>query len=142
MPIVIAEKKCALYFGFVEGHGHGLCVDRQHRRSPSEIDGFPWGYDLLDAGLLNNRQVPDRTDGRVHWVAGGTPLWVGFFWWDRSGDRRSNSNSGFYVQGFSHHELQAALDYACGQWSDVVKRQLHPLVLQVEIGAHLAVKTP
>lgn len=71
----------------------------------------------------------DAPDGHVHWVAGGTPLWLGFFWWDRSGDKRGASNSGFYVQGFSHHELQAALDYACEQWPGVVKRQVYPLTL-------------
>lgn len=135
--IEVAETKRALYFGFVEGYGHGLCLNTRHRVDPSEVPGFPWGYDLLDTGLLKNRKVPDLPDGTVHWTGGGRPLWLAFFWWDRSGDKRAACNSGFYVQGFAHTDLQAALDYACSEWPHVVTRQLFPLVLQREIGAHV-----
>lgn len=138
MPI--AETKLALYFGYVEGYGHFLCGGTRKTIDTSEFPTLPWSIDLMDSGLLRNRKVPDDPDGRVHWCAGGTPLWLAFVWWDRSGDRRGASNSGFYVQGFSHHELQAALDYARAQWPDVVKRQAYPLSLQVEIGAHRAGK--
>jgi len=82
--------------------------------------------------------VPDDPDGRVHWACGGKPLWFAFFWWDRSGDRRGNSNSGFYVLGFEPDELnfesaneaaRLAFAFACEQWPDVVQRQNFPLVL-------------
>lgn len=132
--IVVAKEKVALYFGYGSG-GHFLRRGDSFRTlSPEEdIPGFPWTGALLDSRLLSNRGVPDVPDGRVHWVVGGTPLWLGFVWWDRSGDKRGASNSGFYVQGFHHTELQAALDFACSQWPDVVARQHHPLVLVDEI---------
>lgn len=128
--IVIADTKRALYFGYGSG-GHFLRGAGFGRTLAPETDvpGFPWSGALLDTGLLKNRDVPDCPDGRVHWVCGGTPLWLAFFWWDRSGDRRGASNSGFYVQGFHHAERQAALDFACSEWPDVVARQPHPLVL-------------
>lgn len=131
-----AATKQSLYFGFIEGYGHGLRT-KQRRVDPSDVPSFPWGYDLLDAGLLKNRKVPDNPNGVVHWV-GGKPSWIGFFWWDRSGDKRGASNSALYVQGFSHLDLAAAFAYACEQWPDVVQRQLFPLQLQHAIGAHIS----
>lgn len=136
MTTVVYETKRALYFGFGRG-GHFLWVQPDRSIDPSAVPGFPWGYDLLDTQLLKNRKVQDEPTGTVHWVHGGLPLWIGFFWWDRSGDKRPASNSGFYVQGFSHLELQPALDFACKQWPHVIARQLYPLRLQHEIGAHL-----
>lgn len=126
--LVVAATKRALYFGFGSG-GHFLRVNDWRTVDPGEIPGFPWDVTLLDTGLLKNRKVPDMPDGRVHWTGGGVPLWLAFFWWDRSGDKRGASNSGFYVQGFSPREAQAALDFACEQWPDVAKRQELPLVL-------------
>ncbi len=121
----------------MESYGHGLCSSPRRTVDPSEVSGFHWGYELLDSGLLKNRKVPDMPNGVVHWVAGGSPLWIGFFWWDRSGDKRGASNSGFYVQGFAHTDLQAALDYACAEWPHVMARQAFPLVLQQDIGSHI-----
>lgn len=66
----------------------------------------------------------------MFWTCGGKPLWLAFFWWDRSIDKRGASNSGFYVRGFEHTDRQAALDYAGTVFPDVVSRQKHPLVLQ------------
>lgn len=130
MTYSVADTKRALYFGCYDRLGHflrdtgGILYDPQR-----DVRGFPWDEGLLDAGLLRNREVPDDPDGRVHWTAGGNPLWLTFFWWDRSGDSRGASNSGFYVHGFSHHEIHEAFEYACAQWPRVVKRQLFPLVI-------------
>jgi hypothetical protein len=130
MSIVVADMKRALYFGYGSG---GHCLRGRDLSSstiqPESVPGFPWDYCLLDTGLLKNRRVPDDPDGQVHWTCGGTPLWLAFFWWDRSGDARPASNSGFCVQGFHHAERQAAMEFACSQWPDVVARQQHPLVL-------------
>lgn len=93
--------------------------------------GFPWGEALLDGGLLNNGHHKDVYDGRVFWTCGGDPLWLAFFWWDNSGDKRGNSNSGFYVKGFGYTELQSAFDYASSIFPDVVARQKYPLVIQL-----------
>jgi len=129
--IVVAEQKRALYFGVLRTTGHYLWLDEHSSTlSPeSKVPGFPWEMWLLDGTLLKNREVPDIEDGRVHWTAGGTPLWIAFFWWDNSVDARPRSNSGFYVQGFSHHDRAAAFAYACEQWPSVVARQRFPLVL-------------
>lgn len=132
--------KRALYFGYAEGGGHFLHIEngRRLRTDTDDVADFPWSIGHLDSGLLENRRVPDRPDGRVHWTCGGDPLWFAFFWWDRSGDKRGAANSGFYVEGFAPSPLtrestlvaaRAALAFACEQWPRVVERQLHPLVL-------------
>lgn len=129
--IVIAPEKRAFYFG---------CWDRAGRylhdingRTVWESDfpaGFPWNIGHLDTGLLKNGKHEDVPDGRVWWTCGGTPLWLAFFWWDRSVDRRGACNSGFYVQGFNYTEPQAALDYAGTVFPAVISRQRHALKLQ------------
>lgn len=127
--IEVSKTMLALYFGYGSG-GHFLRGGQRNTIDPQkDVPGFPWSIDLLDTGLLQNRKVPDDPDGRVHWTGGGRSFWFAFFWWDRSGDKRGASNSGFYVQGFRHTESRAAFAYACQQWPDVVARQLHPLVL-------------
>ena len=125
-----AERK-ALYFGYGDG-GHFLrdtALRAQYwvRRDHPDL---PWTEDFMDTGLLKNGKVPDRPDGRVHWTCGGrAALWYAFVWWDRSGDERPASNSGFYVRGFGHHEAAAAFAYACEQFPSIIARQLHPLRL-------------
>jgi hypothetical protein len=111
----MTPDKLALYFGYGRG-GHFLRGPLRDTLDPQqEYPGFPWSIGSLDCGLLKNGKVPDAPDGRVHWTCGGKPvLWHAFFWWDRSGDKRGASNSGFYVRGF---------------WPKVVERQRFPLVL-------------
>jgi hypothetical protein len=123
--------KQALYFGFIESHGHGLVgTDGWRTLQPDRVPAFPWRGWLIDTGLLKNGKVPDQPDGRVFWTCGGDPLWQAFVWWDRSGDSRGASNSGFYVQGFSHLEREAAFAFACAAFPQIVARQRRPLVLQ------------
>src|SRR5512143_3294197 len=97
--------KRALYFGCADSCGHYLHGFDHFRRSldpQRDCPGFPWTIEHLDTGLLKNGKIPDSPDGRVHWTCGGRPsLWHAFFWWDRSGDKRGASNSGFYVEGFT-----------------------------------------
>ena len=122
--------KRALYFGYGSG-GHFLRgLERATLDPQKDCPGFPWSIAHLDTRLLRNRQVPDDPDGRVHWTCGGKDsLWHAFFWWDRSGDSRPGSNSGFYVEGFTLAERAKAFAFACAAWPEVVKRQLFPLVL-------------
>lgn len=124
----------ALYFGFGYGGGHHLS---QPDTGGVPWSALPWKTGMIDAGLLSERGVPDRPDGRVHWTFAtkDAACWHGFFWWDRSGDSRPNSNSGFYVRGFSL--ARDAFDFACAAWPKVVARQLHPLVLVDEHGKPL-----
>jgi len=120
----------ALYFGYGQG-GHFLRGLRHDSLYPQRDEpGFPWTMGQLDTGLLKNKRVSDDPDGRVHWTCGGTPLWFAFFWWDRSGDSRPGSNSGFYVRDFNLEDRQAAFEFACSEWPDVVARQKFPLVVQ------------
>ncbi len=126
------EKK-ALYFGCGKQLGHFL-HDKNGRTVYNRPEGFPsiWFNDLMDSGLLKNGKRPDVYDGKVFWTGGGRPhFWFAFFWWDRSGDKRSNSNSGFYVRGFEYTEPEAAFAYACETFPQIVERQHHALELQV-----------
>lgn len=73
----------------------------------------------------------EAEDGTVYNTCGGkTTLWIAFYWWDRSVDKRYGSNSGFYVTGFDWVDKQAAFEYACSMWPEVVSRQKVPLVLK------------
>jgi hypothetical protein len=126
--------RLALYFGYGSG-GHFLRshVGRESTLSPErDHPGFPWRVELLDTGLLKNGKVPDSPDGRVFWTGGGRPeFWFAFYWWDRSGDKRAGSNSGFYVRGFEPKREQApeAFAFACAEWPEIVARQKFPLRL-------------
>jgi hypothetical protein len=134
-------SKRAFYFGY-GNDGHFLRDESGWRSTltPGKFDPtFPWAIGLLDTGLLKNRKVPDDPDGRVHWTCGGRDaFWFAFFWWDRSGDTRSGSNSGFYVrwpapdpvtrEGTERLAVEA-FAFACDQYPAVVARQHQPLVL-------------
>jgi hypothetical protein len=130
------EGKLALYFGCWDRPGHYL-----HRPGGAtvwatrDVPGLSWSETLMDGGLLKNGQRPDICDGKVFSTCGGLAFWWAFFWWDRSGDRRQASNSGFYVRGFGHDERAEAFAYACEQFPHVVSRQQHPLTLQASPAA-------
>jgi len=124
----------AIYFGCtMRGHFAHLPQSREILYcTQTQIPGFPWTNKDLDGGLLENGKIPDEPNGNVYWTCGGRPdLWFAFYWWDRSGDKRGASNSGFYVRGFQLGEEQKAFEYACEQWPDIVSRQIHPLHLMV-----------
>lgn len=125
------QGKLALFFG-ADPMGHYLHHPNGKTiwRASSEMPGFPWSDALMDTGLLKNGEHRDTCDGRVFWTCGGTAFWYAFFWWDRSGDKRSGSNSGFYVRGFGWPETTAAFEYACAAFPRIVSRQQNPLVLQ------------
>ncbi len=124
----------AYYFGYREHSGHFLRDTKDkyvldaHRLIPAELH-FPDAWDrLMDTGLLKNGKVPDRPDGRVRWTCSANK-WFAFIWWDRSGDKRPGSNSGFYVHGFELDQVKEAFAFACAAYPDVVARQLIPLTL-------------
>ncbi len=126
------DNRLALYFGYGDG-GHFLRGGPRSTIDPQEtIPGFPWTIGHLDTGLLKNGRVKDWPTGQVHWTCGGKlDLWHAFYWWDRSGDGRPGSNSGFYVRGFPHvQDRDAAFTYACSKWPEVVTRQKYPLVVE------------
>lgn len=126
----------ALYFGAwsSEQLGHYLHRPNGITVSTRDLPGFPWNEGLMDTGLLKNGEHKDIVDGKVFWTCGGRDincLWHAFFWWDRSGDRRGNSNSGFYTYGFPGRGGEVdAFAFACGVFAGVVKRQRMPLELQ------------
>lgn len=128
--IVVAETKRALYFGCRGANEPGHYLQEGERTIWDPPPDLPWHLGLLDGGLLKNGKRRDVPDGRVWWTCGGTPLWLVFIWWDRSGDKRTASNSAFCVQGFDHTQPQAALDYAMSVYPKVIARQRFPLVLQ------------
>lgn len=122
----------ALYFGCWDQPGHYLHMPRGSWVGSTERRALllPWTDSLMDGGLLKNGKRSDITDGRVFWTCGGVAFWYAFYWWDRSGDKRGASNSGFYVRGYGWPEPQLAFDYACSQFPHIVRRQRFPLVLQ------------
>jgi len=127
-----ALGKAALFFGCWDRPGHYLHDRRGHSLYRREIPvdfPAPW-LRLLDSGLLKNGGNPDIPDGRVYWTCGGLTFWYAFVWWDRSGDRRGASNSGFYVRGFGWPDASAAFDFARAEFPMITARQQHPLVLQ------------
>lgn len=128
--ILPSADKLALYFGCREEAGHYFQSATETLWETSRVPGFPWTLCHMDGGLLKNGKHPDVYDGKVFWTCGGHPLWLAFFWWDNSVDRRGASNSGFYVRGFDVAGRQAALDYACTVFPKVVARQRQPLILQ------------
>lgn len=125
------QGKLALFFG-ADPIGHYLHHPNGKKlwNAQRDVPGFPWSEGLLDSGLLKNGSRSDVYDGKVFWTCGGRALWYAFFWWDRSGDSRGASNSGFYVRGFGWPETTAAFEYACAQFPRIVARQEYPLVLQ------------
>lgn len=128
------KDKRSFYFGygdgghFLRGHTGMKTLDPQR-----DVPGFPWTIDLLDGGLLRNGKQQDHPDGQVHWTVGrdsdGETIWHAFYWWDRSGDARGASNSGFYVRGFAMDDKEAAFLFACVSWPDIIARQKHALTL-------------
>lgn len=130
----------AFYFGCWNRPGHYF-HDAAGRTVWTKPEGIPWQDHHMDATLLRNGNVPDAPDGRVFWTCGGAAdVWFAFFWWDRSGDRRGASNSGFYVRGVGdratiNRELawewvQEAFKCACEAFPKIVQRQRFPLALQ------------
>jgi hypothetical protein len=125
------QGKLALYFGCWDQPGHFLRQPNGRTLwDKTATLQIPWNDGLMDGGLLKNGKRADVPDGRVWWTCGGLTFWYAFYWWDRSGDKRGASNSGFYVRGFGWPEVQEAFDYACSVFPNVVSRQKYPLVLQ------------
>lgn len=134
------QKKRALYFGCRNKNEPGHYLQEGYKTMYDPPAEIAFWSNVMDGTLLQNGRHPDVIDGRVWWTCGGQPdLWYAFFWWDRSGDSRSNSNSGFYVGGFAPEVLtpetatanaELAFRYACEAYPYVVSRQRFPLVLQ------------
>ena len=135
--------KLALYFGCLGkgSGGHRLSLpDNGFFRRERDFPTLPWSDGMMDTGLLQNGKHEDKIDGRVFWTCGGRQeFWYAFYWWDRSGDSRANSNSGFYVKGFgpavltpetARENAALAFAYACSVWPKIVERQRVPLRLQ------------
>lgn len=131
--------KLALYFGCAKSAGHYLYDATLREVMDHRVPDLPWHLGLMDGGLLKNGGVRDEITGHVRWTCGGRPhLWFAFYWWDRTGDRRTNSNSGFYVRGFEpnrvtretvHAIAPKAFAFAMESFPSIVLRQEKPLVL-------------
>jgi hypothetical protein len=118
------------YFGLLDDGGHFFHAGfRQTLNACRLVPDFPASWDrLMDTGLLKNGRIPDQPDGRVFSIPAAGP-WTAFVWWDRSGDKRPGSNSGFYVHGFEWEQRAQAFAFACDAYPTVVARQNFPLVL-------------
>lgn len=120
----------ALYFGCLEDIGHYFwTIEGRSSMYGRETERWlPGAWDkLADSGLLMNGKVPDKPTGDVYWTC-ATEDRFAFFWWDRSVDTRSGSNSGFYTTGIA--DRNAAFDFACKAFPTVVARQKHPLIIK------------
>lgn len=111
-----SEPPDVLYFGWVSGGGHFL---RSKNYPYPKYDSTPWG-NQIDSGLAPR---PDIVDGKIseHHKDG----WTAIAFWDRSGDRRPNSNTAFFVPcTMTTSEL---LEWARKQWPDVFGRNGFPV---------------
>ena len=124
--------KAAFYFGCLGRVGHYLHDKDERTIHDGGRIGSPWTTPLMDNGLLLNGRHPDCYDGKVFWTCGKNQagFWFAFFWWDRSVDSRSGSNSGFYVSGFAFEQIDQAFAFAQECFPGVVSRQKFDLVLQ------------
>lgn len=110
----------AYYFGCAGGMSTGHCWwlpgDAPRPLTRSEIEmhtgrplGCPWGAGEVDANLAPGADVAARSTHRFEQmeqrqVEGPCMLyrkggWTLIAWWDRSGDKRGNSNSAFAMEG-------------------------------------------
>lgn len=138
--LAAADHPQAWYLGCLKGRGDGHALYPAAGLGPrtwAPPRDCPWSIGLMDGGLLKNGKVPDIVDGRVHWTC-ALADWHAFFWWDRSGDSRPNSCSGFYVRGLPLGSIATgdvfsralvAFDFAQSQFPEIVRRQRSPLVL-------------
>lgn len=105
------------YFGWIQHGGHWL----ESTKLPKypHYDSTPWGK-KIDGGLAPQ---PDVVDGKIaeHHLDG----WTAIAFWDRSGDRRPNSNTAFLVN--CTMSVQELLGLARKQWPDVFSRPGFPL---------------
>lgn len=136
--VTVESPKAAYYFGLRDdASGHFLHTVGQGSTLEPRRLMLPWTIRHLDGGLLEAREVPDEPDGRVFWTCArdatstdAMAMLYAFVWWDRSGDERGASNSGFCVRGFRWSEHEDAFSFACEMWPKIVARQHFPLVLQ------------
>lgn len=83
------------YFGAYEKAGHYLFDSSLYSVNDSKLKeiGFPIKPNTLDGGFLNNIQdIPGY--GKLFYISG----WTILTFWDRSQDKRTNSNSAFIVE--------------------------------------------
>lgn len=125
-----AKTEAAYYFGRLDQSGHFIHQSGVRSSLDPSIFGIPWPIRMMDGGLLKLLCIPDEVTGRVHHlmsagigVSNRSQIWHAFIWWDRSGDSRPNSNSGFYVVGFDKEAKKEAFDFACRYWPEVIERK-------------------
>lgn len=121
----------AFYFGCLdpERHGHFIYENGVKCSLDPARFGIPWPIKMIDTGLLHLLGVKDEVTGIAYHsmtVNNEKKLWHAFVWWDRSGDTRPNSNSGFYVTGFDKDQKVEAFEFAKRYWPEVVERKGQP----------------
>lgn len=105
----------AMYFGCVDLAGHFLYEPRKFEGQPVHQlvrypGNNPWGL-LIDGGLCPNastrNELPPEDQpvnrAKLHRKDG----WTAIAWWDRTGDKRPNSNSVFMAEG--EHDFASML---------------------------------
>lgn len=125
----MSQERKAFYFGCLDQHGHRFhgrpLVVKPNALGEEPVD-FPWTIQQADTGLLLDGMHYDVIDGRVWWQFGKASVypWYAFVWWDRTGDDRPNSNSGFYVTSIL--EPVDAFKFAISTFPEVSRRQRAP----------------
>lgn len=105
-----------LYFGCIDQPGHSL-----HSKLNPRISYYHQPWRNLDGGLLPPK---DQREGQI--VYERKDGWAVVSFWDRSADRRENSNSAFLAQA----ELNAVelLRAAREQWPEIFSRRMFPVL--------------
>ena len=92
----------SFYFGWVKYSGHTFLQRGEMSCPPSSTDKIPWKPKEIDGKLQPDPRDQQEGIACVHRKEG----WTAISFWDRSGDKRMNSNTTFIANGvFSFAEM-------------------------------------
>jgi hypothetical protein len=110
------------YFGYWGESGHYWHAPLYQTRSAIVSRVGLKIYPKIDTGFCPGSVQQAEGKANLHHVDG----WTILSFWDRSGDKRGNSNSNFVVRGI--WTLEDVLDAARAKFPDVMNRMKFPIV--------------
>lgn len=116
------DVKKVYFFGVISPNklGHFIYPADGHYISPQERRSLPFSEGILDAGLLP-RNVPERQGDLYLSVING---WTILGMWDRTGDKRGQSNASFLAEGV--HTIEEMKEIAAKEFPEIWDRIQKP----------------